>query len=212
PLRLQRALGNLPPDREDIRPRRTLCIRGGRGPTRGLAAGRGAPRSRRTGRRHIDASGVYTDVGCTANPPTEPWRPSPEGRAGPLGASKERGSMASRRKFLKASAAALAVAAARPAYALQGANSRIRMAVAGCEVNQDKLASFMTPARKTFNLEIVEDYRRILDRNDIDAVLIGGPDFSHARMTIDAIAAGKDVYVEKPATNTIPRLNAMMAA
>src|SRR5690606_11918509 len=235
PLRLQRALGNLPPDREDIRPRRTLCIRGGRGPTRGLAAGRGAPRSRRTGRRHIDASGVYTDVGCTASPPTEPWRPSPEGRAGPLGASKERGSMASRRKFLKASAAALAVAAARPAYAFQGANSRIRMAVigcgnrsarvfdafarqkevqwvAGCEVNQDKLASFMTPARKTFNLEIVEDYRRILDRNDIDAVLIGGPDFSHARMTIDAIAAGKDVYVEKPATNTIPRLNAMMAA
>jgi hypothetical protein len=38
----------------------------------------------------------------------------------------------------------------------------------------------------------------------VDAVLIGTPDFSHARITIDAIAAGKDVYVEKPATNTIP--------
>lgn len=143
--------------------------------------------------------------------------------------------MESRRKFLKTSAAALAVAAARPAYAFQGANSRVRMAVigcgnrsgrvfdsfarqqgvqwvAGCEVNNDKLASFMTPARQTFKLDMVTDYRRILDRNDVDAVLIGGPDFSHARMTIDAIAAGKDVYVEKPATNTIPRLNAMMAA
>jgi predicted dehydrogenase len=143
--------------------------------------------------------------------------------------------MESRRKFLKASAAALAVAAARPAYSFQGANNRVRLAVigcgnrsarvfdafarqsnvqwvAGCEVNPAKLNSFMTPARQTFKLAMVEDYRRILDRNDVDAVLIGGPDFSHARMTIDAIAAGKDIYVEKPAANSIPRINAMLEA
>lgn len=143
--------------------------------------------------------------------------------------------MESRRKFLKTSAAAVALAAARPAYAFQGANSRIRMAVigcgnraarvfdafarqsnvqwvAGCEVYQNKLESFMTPARQTFKLEMVEDYRRILDRNDIDAVLIGTPDFSHARIMVDAVRAGKDVYVEKPAANSVPRLNAMLAA
>jgi predicted dehydrogenase len=70
----------------------------------------------------------------------------------------------------------------------------------------------MTPARQTFKLDMAKDYRRILDRKDVDAVLIGTPDFAHARITIDAIAAGKDVYVEKPATNTVPRLNAMLDA
>ena len=59
---------------------------------------------------------------------------------------------------------------------------------------------------------MVTDYRRILDRNDIDAVLIGTPDFSHAKITVDALAAGKDVYVEKPAANTVERINAMLDA
>ena len=56
------------------------------------------------------------------------------------------------------------------------------------------------------------DYRRILDRKDVDAVLIGTPDHWHAQQTIDAISAGKDVYVEKPASNNVPRLNAMLDA
>ena len=59
---------------------------------------------------------------------------------------------------------------------------------------------------------MVGDYRRILDRKDVDAVLIGTPDHWHAQQTIDAISAGKDVYVEKPASNTVPRLNAMLDA
>ena len=143
--------------------------------------------------------------------------------------------MESRRRFLKASAAALTVAATRPIFGVQGANDRIRMAVIGCgnragrvfdafarqanvqwlaacEVNKAKLDSWMTPARQTFKLDVVTDYRRILDRKDIDAVLIGTPDHWHAQQTVDAISAGKDVYVEKPASNTIPRINAMLDA
>ena len=41
------------------------------------------------------------------------------------------------------------------------------------------------------------DYRRVLDSKDIDAVVIASPDHWHATMTMDAVAAGKDVYVEK---------------
>lgn len=48
-----------------------------------------------------------------------------------------------------------------------------------------------------------KDYRELLARKDIDAVLIGSPDHWHVPMTIDACAAGKDVYVEKPLTHSL---------
>ncbi|PYQ01016.1 MAG: gfo/Idh/MocA family oxidoreductase, partial [Acidobacteria bacterium] len=58
----------------------------------------------------------------------------------------------------------------------------------------------------------VLDYRRILDDKDVHAVLIGAPDHWHKTMTLEAVAAGKDVYVEKPVSHSIDEGVAMVAA
>ena len=47
------------------------------------------------------------------------------------------------------------------------------------------------------------DYRELLDRKDVDAVLIATSDHHHRRVTLDAVAAGKDVYCEKPMSHTV---------
>ena len=127
--------------------------------------------------------------------------------------------MTNRRTFLLNSG--LAAAVARSAA---GANDRIRVGVIGtgargrylapvfaanadCEVvaicdvfkpNRERTAGLL-PGKP----ELYVDYRRVLERKDIDAVLIATPDHWHAPMTIEACQAGKDAYCEKPVSNSI---------
>ncbi len=61
-------------------------------------------------------------------------------------------------------------------------------------------------------VERYSDYRKLLENKSIDAVCIATPDHWHAIMTIDAIKAGKDVYIEKPLSKTIHEGRAMVNA
>lgn len=72
--------------------------------------------------------------------------------------------------------------------------------VAVCDVDDAYLAAAKQkfPAARTYN-----DFRRLLDQKDIDAVVIATPDHTHAVATAAALASGRHVYCEKPLTRTI---------
>jgi predicted dehydrogenase len=139
-----------------------------------------------------------------------------------------------RRGFLKGSAA-LALCGGLARSTVLGANDRIRIGAIGtggrsrgsllpihknqpdteivavCDVYEPNLLRVVADA-KLGNVKQVRDYRAILDDKSIDAVVIGAPDHWHARMVIDAVAAGKDVYVEKPVTHSIAEGNELVRA
>src|SRR5271157_5966313 len=132
-----------------------------------------------------------------------------------------------RRDFLKETAAAGAAAAVigglAPGRAL-GANDKIRVGAMGtgercqylmnlfknnpsvelvavCDVygpHREEALTIAGPDAKSYL-----DYHELLDRKDIDAVIIGSPDHWHKQMLIDAVHAGKDAYVEKPIMHSI---------
>lgn len=87
---------------------------------------------------------------------------------------------------------------------------RPRVTTAICDVDQNRLNS--AAERVGGNPRLFTDYRELLDLQDIDAVFIGTPDHWHALQTVHACEAGKDVYVEKPACNTIEEGRAMVEA
>ena len=134
-----------------------------------------------------------------------------------------------RRTFLTTAASGLvlgarAVSAAPQGAAVQGANNRIRIGVIG---TGGRARGLMTSLKRLPGTELVAvcdvyeprllqaadiagaaaaktpEYRRILDDRQIDAVVIGTPDHWHKTITLDAVAAGKDVYVEKPVSHSI---------
>ena len=124
-----------------------------------------------------------------------------------------------RREFIQTTAAATAATALSYSRIL-GANERVRLGLIGCgsrgigDMNNflktgtvdvgalcDVYGAQMDLARKTAtDAKLVKDHRRVLDMKDVDAVIIAVPDHWHAAITIDALNAGKDVYVEKPLT------------
>jgi predicted dehydrogenase len=128
-----------------------------------------------------------------------------------------------RRTFLTA-ASGFALTARVARGSVQGANNRIRIGIIGtggrarglmnllkrlpgnemvavCDVYEPRaLQAVEIAGTSTVR---VSDYRRILDNREIDAVLIGTPDHWHKKITLDAVAAGKDVYVEKPMSHTL---------
>jgi predicted dehydrogenase len=122
-----------------------------------------------------------------------------------------------RRTFLAATAASYGQ--------IRGANERMRIGVIGCGNQATAHMRSLVRMREPDNLDIqnvcdiyakradaaaeltggkvVKDYRRVLDNRDIDYVLIATPEHWHYHMTMDAIAAGKHIYCEKPMTYTI---------
>lgn len=128
--------------------------------------------------------------------------------------------MENRRSFLTRAALGAAAAGAAPAATDQftvgfiGTGVRANAALipqfkfnpgfriaALCDVYQPNLDEAVT--RLGAKVDTYSDYRRVLDRKDIDVVVIATPDHWHCPMLIDACEAGKDVYLEKPVSNDI---------
>src|SRR5262245_31247741 len=145
-----------------------------------------------------------------------------------------------RRIFLGAAAAGLAAPfALADDKKTVSANDKVRVALVGCGgMGRANLHDFMRvpdfeivalcdpdPAhikgaaqdvekakRPTEKLQTEKDFRKIIDRKDIDAVIVGAPDHWHAYVLIAACAAGKDVYCEKPLSHNIVEGRKMVEA
>ncbi len=143
----------------------------------------------------------------------------------------------SRRSFLRRSATAVSAFAAPMILPRRifGANDRIAVASIGvrnqgsgnvkrflaagvdivgiCDVDSKVAADGAAIVKeKGPTPKIYSDYRRLLEESGVDAVVITTPDHWHARMTIDACQAGKDVYCEKPLSLTIAEGRRMVNA
>lgn len=148
----------------------------------------------------------------------------------------------SRRDFVRTSALAGAAAFAAPYIHVAranepGANSKIRVGLIGCggmgrgdlecffrnaevdcaviaDIDEGHMAKGVEICAKHNRPkpDTVTDFRRVLDRKDVEAVIIATPDHWHALPTVLACQAGKDVYVEKPLATTIDEGRAMLTA
>jgi predicted dehydrogenase len=130
-----------------------------------------------------------------------------------------------RRDFLKTTAAGAAVMTAASRNRVMGANDRINVGMIGVggmgsgHLNAllEKAADYkievvgvcdvyrrrVNRAKEKSKAEGYMDYRELLQRQDLDAVFVATPDHWHSKISIEALAAGKHVYCEKPMTLTI---------
>lgn len=131
----------------------------------------------------------------------------------------------SRREFIAASAttvAASSLTGLQRAFAAEskdlrvaviGVNSRgmdhvrglHKNLVAICDVDEQVLEERARTIKKKYDVSVekISDYRKLLERKDIDAVSIATPNHTHALLAVAAAKAGKDVYVEKPVSHDI---------
>ena len=86
--------------------------------------------------------------------------------------------------------------------------------IAICDIDANVLGERADTLQKEHGQDpaLFEDYRKMLELSDLDAVIIGTPDHWHCLQMIHACQAGKDVYVEKPMANSIEECNRMLAA
>ena len=89
-------------------------------------------------------------------------------------------------------------------------HSRVATSVAVCDIDKDRLSRAESTTEG--KAKPYHDFRHLLERQDIDAVIIASPDHWHALHTIYACHAGKDVYVQKPMSVTIREGQAIIAA
>lgn len=75
-----------------------------------------------------------------------------------------------------------------------------------CDVYQKRV----TRAKERFKCEGTLDYREILNRSDVDAVIVATPDHWHAPIALEAMDKGKDVYLEKPMCHTVEEVKALI--
>ncbi|MDV3308488.1 MAG: Gfo/Idh/MocA family oxidoreductase [Cyclobacteriaceae bacterium] len=83
--------------------------------------------------------------------------------------------------------------------------------VAICDVDDNVVQKRVNDYKKFRNNKpkTYKDYRELLNNRDVDAVVIGTPDHWHCRIMVDAVNAGKHVYVEKPIANSIEECRIM---
>ncbi|WP_288206249.1 Gfo/Idh/MocA family oxidoreductase [uncultured Parabacteroides sp.] len=87
--------------------------------------------------------------------------------------------------------------------------------VALCDIDDEWLNKRAADVEKSTGKKVpnlYKDWRKVIDNKDVDVVIIGTPDHWHCLPTIFACQAGKDVYVEKPLSNTIEECNLMEKA